>query len=144
MHLIRPITLLALCALIGCASPERRIKQNPELFATFSPDVQEHIRAGTVQLGFTRDAVFLALGKADRNYSRQTADKRVEVWSYEAIEYQNERQQERHTFRYRDHKGRSRTARDTIWVTVQHEVHYEKYRVEFTDGVVTALEETTR
>ena len=140
----RLLLALGLIALFGCASPERRIKKNPELFAALPSDVQEHIRNGKVQLGFNPDAVFLALGKADRTYSRQTANQQVEVWSYEAIEYRSEQQQVSGNFRYRDHKGRTRTAYDTIWVTVQNEIHYEKVRVEFTDGVVTAIEETTR
>ena len=142
--ILRAITLPCILTAMGCASPEQRIKKNPALFTSLPEQVQAQVREGKVALGFTKDAVFLALGRADRTYTRKTANQSVEVWSYVGVEYRNKQQQVRGTFRYRDHKGRTRTAHDTVWVTVQNEIHYEKVRVEFTEQAVTAIEETTR
>jgi hypothetical protein len=45
---------------------------------------------------------------------------------------------------YRDRDGRSRTSYETVWVDIQHEEEYERTRLEFNGGKVTAVEATRR
>ena len=69
-------------ALSGCSTPARRIAREPEVFASFPPEIQAQVREGRVALGFTRDMVRLALGPPDRTYRRTTAGGTREVWAY--------------------------------------------------------------
>lgn len=70
----------------GCATPDTRIRQNPELFAQLSPEQQEMIRRGQVGVGFSAEMVRLALGEPDRLTTRSNADGMSEVWHYVTYE----------------------------------------------------------
>ncbi|MDB6169093.1 MAG: hypothetical protein JWM88_1957 [Verrucomicrobia bacterium] len=72
--------LLLLAA--ACSSPDSRIGGNHALFDSWSPAVQEKIRAGRIDVGFTSDMVRVALGDADRKATRTTARGTEEVWVY--------------------------------------------------------------
>lgn len=82
----RPVLVLAVALLLGllggCATPESRIRQNPEFFASLPPPAQELIRRGQVDIGFTPDMIRLALGEPDTLTIRTNADGRSEVWHY--------------------------------------------------------------
>jgi len=134
------------CALLvcGCATPDSRIKKHPELFDSFPPETQEEVRQGRVHIGFSQDMVFIALGKADREYTRRTAGGVTEVWSYTAHYTSTSRQLVDGRFRVRDSRGQIQTVRDSVWVDVPVKHEYERLRLEFRDGVVYAIEEMTR
>ena len=136
-------TLLALLT-AGCASPEARIKKNPELFAGFPSDVQDNVRAGKVEIGYSKDMVYIALGKPDRQYSRQTADGITEVWAYVTYEVSTERQRVDVRLRGRDSAGVYRTVDGPAWVDVQQKREYEKLRVEFEGDTAKAIERMER
>jgi hypothetical protein len=76
--------LLTLAALLlsSCSTPERRIKNNQTAFDTYPREIQDSIRAGRVDVGFTPEQTLMALGKPDRTYSRKTATVAQEVWAY--------------------------------------------------------------
>ena len=57
-----PLALL----LAGCATPEKRIQQNQDLFDSFPVAAQARIRGGQIDLGFTPDMVRIALGDPQR------------------------------------------------------------------------------
>lgn len=136
-------TFLSLVALIGglallagCTSPEARIKQNPEIFAKLTPDQQQAIRQGRVEIGFDMDMVKLALGEPDRVRERVDASGRSEVWEYMTYEgpdgavlYRGwyHRRWADPTFYpyYVDYPGRRAVAKD---------------RIVFQDGKVTSFE----
>lgn len=69
----------------GCASPESRIRKNPDLFAQFSPEDQEKIRAGTIDIGFTAPMVQMALGQPSRVGRRTTESGVQEIWSFQEL-----------------------------------------------------------
>jgi len=76
---------LALAALLlpaGCSSPASRIKANQETFEGYPAEVQEKIRAGRADVGFTKEMSLMALGKPDRKYARTTDTGTQEIWSY--------------------------------------------------------------
>jgi hypothetical protein len=86
----RPIQYGALVAMLavggtGCASPETRIRKEPELFAQFAPAVQEKIRAGTIDIGFSAPMVQMALGRPSRVYRRTSQEGVQEIWSYREL-----------------------------------------------------------
>lgn len=136
---------LSLAVLVaGCNTPQTRIKRHPELFGSFPPEVQEKIKQGKVDIGFSKDAVYLALGDPDRRYLRRTAEGEVEVWAYTETVRTVERQRVEGPFRYRGPDGELRTIRDSMWVDVEQRKEFERLRVEFKNGLVTAMEEATR
>ena len=74
--------LLAATLLAACASPGSRIRQNEGVYNSYPPQIQEKIRAGQVDIGFTPDMVNLALGEPDRKFSRTSAEGNSEVWAW--------------------------------------------------------------
>jgi len=66
---LRALTLcLSASALFfsGCATPEQRISDHPEIFQTLSPRDQELAKAGKIREGMSMDAVWLAWGTPDQ------------------------------------------------------------------------------
>jgi hypothetical protein len=73
---------LFVATLTACAGPRSRIKNSQAEFDSYPPAVQEKIRAGQVDVGFTNRQVAMALGQPDRVYARKTASAQQEVWAY--------------------------------------------------------------
>jgi hypothetical protein len=139
---VKRIALLLLFAALaaGCATPEARIKRNRAAFEALPPHIQENVRKGIVDIGYPKDAVRIALGPPDREYTRRTADGVVEVWSYigERVTYERQRADAR--TRVYDADGRRRTVTDWVWVDVERRQEFDRTRVEFRDNVVSAIE----
>jgi hypothetical protein len=135
------ILAASVCAgLLGCGTPRHRADKYPALYTSLPADVQANVRQGRIDLGYPKDAVFIALGKPDREYLRVTDAGMTELWSYvDAISYPD-RKRVRANVRVRDGQGRYRTASDSVWVEVQNEREYERLRVEFKEGRVSAIE----
>jgi hypothetical protein len=69
--------------LAGCnATPDARIRDNPEVFAQLTPQEQAMVKAGQVGLGFSADAVKLALGTPDRVTLRTDDKGQLQIWHY--------------------------------------------------------------
>jgi hypothetical protein len=95
-------------------------------------------------MGFTRDMVFMALGKPDRQYERTTETGQTEIWSYVSLYSTTSRQRIDGPFRVRDPRGGYRTVSESLWVDVNEQHEYERLRVEFEGGRVRAIENVTR
>ena len=133
--------VLVAVVLAGCATPESRIRKNPEIFAAFPPEVQANVRQGKIEIGYTTDMVTIALGQSDRQYKRKTAAGESEVWAYTDNYVTTERQLVSGPFRYRDSSGNYHTTYDNAWVDVQQRREYERLRIEFENGKVKAIEQ---
>jgi hypothetical protein len=68
--------------LAGCQSIDDRIKEKPEVFAKLDASTQDKIKQGIIDLGYTEDMVYLALGKPDEQRQSLTAEGTSTVWSY--------------------------------------------------------------
>jgi hypothetical protein len=84
---VKTLLRLALCfgpllLVTSCSTPASRISKNQEEFFEWPVAVQEKIRAGEIDLGFTPEQVQMALGKPDRVATRTDHDGVGEVWSY--------------------------------------------------------------
>lgn len=129
----------------GCATPASRAKKNPELFQQLPAEVQTNVLAGRIEVGYSRDAVHLALGEPQRRYTRRTLDgKNSEVWSYTSVRTTTDRQRVDARVRGYDERGRSRTYTDWVYVDVEHRHEYERLRVEFETNTVLAIETLER
>ena len=138
------IVLLTLLAMMGCATPESRIRQNPQLFGSFPPDVQEKIRQGHIALGFNQDAVRMALGDPDRVFQRITTNHVADVWSYNSYDYRTDPQFITILSPVSDIRGLGVITPNIVMVDVQHRVEYEALRVEFEGDQVKAIEAVKR
>jgi hypothetical protein len=131
--------------LTGCAStPSGRAKEYAEVFERFPDPVKENVRQGRIEPGYTEQMVLIAKGEPDRKYLRQTARGDSVVWAYVGVETETESQRVMGRFHFRDNAGRIRTTTDDVWADIQHKREFEKLRVEFTDGVVQAIERLQR
>ncbi len=75
-------TLLAATVLAACSSTASRIDDQKATFDTYSAEMQQKIREGKVDVGFTQEQVRLSLGEPTRRYTQQTAAGQSEVWAY--------------------------------------------------------------
>lgn len=138
-----PLLLLALLA-AGCATPEARIKRNRAAFDALPSEIQENVRKGRVDIGYPKEAVRIALGPPDREYTRRTADGQVDVWSYIGVRTTFERQRADARTHVYDAEGRRRTVTDWVWVDVERRQEFDRLRVEFKGDLVTAIESLDR
>jgi hypothetical protein len=83
---MRPIfaalALVSLTLLTACATTESRIADHRGAFDSYPAEVQQKIRAGRVDIGFTTEMVLMALGESSRKFTRQTTTGDTEVWVY--------------------------------------------------------------
>lgn len=75
--------MIPLVFLAGCAStPGERVAQNQAAFAQFPPDVQQNVRAGRIDIGYTEPMVLIALGEPARRFTRVDQGGSTDVWVY--------------------------------------------------------------
>lgn len=80
--LLRLLPWLFLVFAFGCASVDSRVQKHQAAFNAWPADVQEKVRAGKVEVGFTQEMVRVALGEPDRLISRTTDRGVSEGWVY--------------------------------------------------------------
>jgi hypothetical protein len=68
--------------LAGCQTVDDRIKQKPEVFAKLDTATQDKIKQGIIDLGYTEDMVYLALGAPDQKRESLTAAGQTVAWIY--------------------------------------------------------------
>ena len=134
--------LVCVCGLLiaGCATPDSRIKRNPELFNSFPADAQAAIRQGRIDIGFSKDMVRMALGNPDHIYLRKTAAGANEVWSYVNLNRLSEPYPVESDVLVPDSSGRYRYVPTWTWVEVTRETERERLRVEFDGDKVKAID----
>ena len=76
------LLLGTLAFLTGCQTVDDRIKQKPEVFASIDKDTQDKIKQGIIDLGYTEDMVYLALGAPDQKRESANATGRTVTWIY--------------------------------------------------------------
>ena len=138
-------TLPLLLLLAGCAStPEKRIQQNQTLFDTLPADAQIRIRGGQIDIGFSPDMVRLALGTPHRTLTRRSPAGESDVWLYLDVVRRYERQRTDIDGLSLSGSGGVRSIGGSAWIQIAQEREFVRTRVEFLNGVVFALEETSK
>lgn len=126
----------------GCETIEKRIAREAELFASFPPEIQERIRAGEVDLGFTPGMVRIAWGEPDVTETIRTTSGAGESWIYLDREqvYAGRRFAGYEPQVYFDPRTKSRyTFWEPVYVDVYHTVEHERNRVDFEEGRVVSV-----
>lgn len=146
MNILRTLpALLLLLGLAGCAStPDKRIQQNQELFDTLPVADQARIRGGQINLGYTPDMVRIALGEPQRTLVRRTPDGETTVWIYLDVTSRYDRQRADIDGLSLSGPGGLRSVGGSAWINVRQDREYIRVRVEFRNGLVTAVEEPPR
>src|SRR4051794_40712002 len=73
----------------GCATPEQRITDHPEIFQRLSPRDQDLVKVGKIREGMAPDAVYLAWGTPDQKGTGVARGHAVETWIYSEYYYAN-------------------------------------------------------
>ena len=68
--------------LAGCQTVSGRIRENPSAFAKLDPVTQDKIKQGIIDLGYTEEMVYLALGAPTEKRETLTATGRTVTWIY--------------------------------------------------------------
>lgn len=138
------IILAVTFALSACMTAQqlrdRRIASSPEIFNSLSQEIQQKIRAGQIELGFSEEMVRLAWGRPDRIYTRTTNNGEATVWTYSKTRILTQTDRMTIPVQVRDKSGRSSVQYENVWINRDTQEEYTVARVEFTEGTVTALE----
>jgi len=83
MHL-KKIAFFAviLLALAGCNTIDSRISEKQDVFNRLDPQTQGKIRQGIVEVGYTEDMVYIALGPPDARRQKVSAHGDESTWVY--------------------------------------------------------------
>jgi len=128
----------------GCQSVESRIKEKPEVFANADKATQDKIKQGIIDLGFTEDLVYLALGKPDEKRESRTAAGTTLTWIYNSYytRYEGTQMMGYHRRVYFDpYLHTYRLYYHPVFADTYAEDKEERIRISFTDGKVTAIEQ---
>ncbi|MDP2136258.1 MAG: hypothetical protein Q8J74_00255 [Candidatus Didemnitutus sp.] len=131
--------------LTGCQSVDSRIKENPQLFANLDAESQAKIKQGNIDLGFTEDMVYLALGAPDQKREVRSGKGLSTAWIYNSYfeRYDGTR------FVGYDRRLYYDSARNTyhvnfvpVYAATYRPEAEERIRVVFENGKVTVIEQT--
>jgi hypothetical protein len=84
------IAALLLLTLAGCNTIDSRISQKQGMFDRLDPRIQAKIRQGIVEVGYTPDMVYIALGTPDERHQKVTAKGDETTWIYKTYYEQYE------------------------------------------------------
>jgi hypothetical protein len=131
--------------LAGCQSVDDRIKEKPEVFANVDPATQDKIKQGIIDLGYTEDMVYLALGKPNQKSESLTAAGKSSTWVYNAYyEHYNGTYHAGYvrSVYYDPYLKTYRVYYRPVYADSYVQEKEELIRVVFVNGKVTSLEQT--
>ena len=144
---VRPIFLLLLVALLsvtGCQSVDDRIQQMPDVFAKLDPATQSKIKQGIIDLGYTEDMVYLALGKPDEKHEKLDSSQHVTTWVYNTYYEQYDGTHFVGYYRqvyYDPHLRAYRAYYSPAYADAYHSEKEQRIRVVFKGGKTSSIEQ---
>ncbi len=135
---------LAALVLAGCSTVQSRIEEKATVFNALPPEQQANIRQGLVDVGYTQDMVYIAMGRADRVVERSTGEGSQTVWIYNSYyqEYQGSAFAGYRRSVYFDPRIRAyRVYYTPVHADVYRDRVEEVARVVFKDGKVASIEQ---
>ena len=130
--------------LAGCASPqalrEERIAAEQTRFDRYPPAIQQQIRQGGIDVGFTENMVRLAWGEPDQVLERKTEQGVSRIWRYARLQHEPRLDWVSVPSVYLDSSGRQAIYYRHVWVDHGRTVAVPVARVEFQRGRVVAIE----
>jgi hypothetical protein len=68
--------------MLACNTTSSRIRGQQALFDTYPPEIQQSIRDGHIEVGYTPEMVVMALGEPDHKIEAKPEDELGEIWTY--------------------------------------------------------------
>lgn len=135
---------LALAALAGCNTFERRAEEKAAVFRALDPGTQARLEARQIEVGDTLDMVYIALGAPDEKREHLTPSGKTTTWVYSA--YWQEYQGTRLVGFRRDVVYDAASKSYRVLNTPDYQPVYaprmeERVRITFQDGRVTVVEQ---
>ena len=131
--------------LAGCQTVDDRIKEKPEVFAKLDAVTQDKIKQGIIELGYTEDMVYLALGKPDQMRESVSAEGKATTWIYNTYyeRYDGTRFAGYHRSVYYDPYIKAyRFYYRPVYADTYAQEKEERIRVSFKDGKATVIEQS--
>ncbi len=130
--------------LAGCQTVESRIKEKPEVFASVDKATQDKIKQGIIDLGYTEDMVYLALGAPDQKRESISAAGRNLTWIYNTYYTRYDGSQMVGYYRrvyYDPYLKTYRLYYHPAFADTYHDEVEERIRIVFKDGKVAVIEQ---
>jgi hypothetical protein len=144
--LLRALASLAFVLLAGCSTISSRIQANSAVFDTLPLETQEKIRKGIVEVGYTPEMVYIAMGGPTEKRSSRSASRDRETWIY-SVYYQDWVGRALVGYRrvvvYDENTKRSYVYHQPVYQDFYRDRKEDRIRIEFEDGVVSAIEQRT-
>ena len=143
IRILLTLGILAL-SLVGCSTVDSRIKEKSAAFNALDPQTQAKIRQGVIDVGFSTDLVYIALGKPDEVRDRVNTSTNESVWVYNTYYQQYEGTR---TVGYRRHVYYDpvlkvyRVYYEPVRADFFSERTEERIRVSFVNGQVSSIEQ---
>ena len=145
MKTFQILTLLGLALLASsCSTVDNRIKEKSAVFASLDPQAQARLKQGMIDVGYTSDMVYIALGKPDEVREKTTDKGRETTWIFKNYwqEYQGSTVVGYHRHVYYDPAVKAyRIYYEPVRTEIYRQRSEERTRVLFVDGHVTAIEQ---
>ena len=144
--LLRALVGLTFVLLAGCSTINSRIEKNAAYFDGLPLETQEKIRKGIVEVGYTPDMVYIAMGAPSEKRSNRSATRDRETWIY-SVHYQDWVGRALVGYRrvvvYDEKTKRSYVYHHPVYEDFYRDRKEDRIRIEFEDGEVTAIEQRT-
>jgi hypothetical protein len=136
-----------LLTLAGCSTIDSRISEKQDVFNRLDPQTQGKIRQGIVEVGYTEDMVYIALGPPDERHEKVTAKGAETTWIYKTYYEQFEGVEQvgyRRTVFFDPADHVYHVYYEPVSAPVYSEHEEDNIRVTFVNGRVTAIEQNKR
>lgn len=142
-----PLLAILLLALAGCSTIDSRIRGDQAMFDRLPPATQAKLRQGIVEVGYTPDMVYIALGAPDERHEKIAASGTETIWIYKTYYEQYEGMIHVGYRRIVFFDPGTRTYRiyyEPVSAPVYSEHEENNIRVTFVNGKVTVIEQNKR
>jgi hypothetical protein len=77
-------TLVLALLVAGCETNVRsaRIQEKSAVYAALTPEQRKNVESGTIEVGYTSDMVYIALGAPKHVETKDTPEGKAEMWTY--------------------------------------------------------------
>jgi hypothetical protein len=144
-RILTPLLFGILALFTGCQTVNDRIKEKPEVFANVDKETQDKIKQGIIDIGYTEDMVYLALGAPDQKRESANAAGRTVTWIYNTYyqRYDGTHFAGYNRRVYYDPYLRSyRVYYRPVYAEVYNEEKEERIRIVFKDGKASVIEQS--
>jgi hypothetical protein len=135
---------LSLLVVTGCDTFERRSQEKAAVVATLDAPTRVKLEHGIVEIGYTTDMVYLALGAPDDEFETTSAQGREKTWIFNSYhqDYAGNRQTGYRRVVVRNEKTNTTSVMlEPVYSDLYVNRTEERIRITFRDGKVAVIEQ---